>query len=71
MKVIGAPVAGPWPLGAQVWASCTVRHDFYIPGEKKEQQLTTDVFYPLTSRKQCLSASLFIGLLTVNKSHDI
>lgn len=39
---------------------------------EKEQQLTTDVFYPLKSRKQRLSAALFIGLLTVNReSHDI
>lgn len=40
-------------------------------GGEKEQQLTTDVFYPIKSRKQCLSAALCIGLLTVNKSHDI
>lgn len=40
-------------------------------GREKEQQLITDVFYPLKSRKLCLSVALFIGLLTVNKSRDI
>lgn len=40
-------------------------------GKEKKQQLITDVFYPLKSRKLCLSAALFIGLLAVNKSRDI
>lgn len=66
-------VHGHWGLrfGPAVPLGMTSMFQERRRGREKEQQLTTDVFYPLTSRKQCLSAALFIGLLTVNKSHDI